>query len=56
MKTKIKTLVKLLVVLLLSLTFAFNTWAQKELYVSPDGNDSNVSIFNILDFGAKTGE
>ncbi len=56
MKTNMRTLVKILGVLLLSLTVAFNCSAQKDLYLAPDGNDSNVTIFNIQDFGAKTGK
>ncbi len=45
MKTKMKTLTKLSVIFLLSLTFACNYSDQKEFYISPYGNDNNKGTF-----------
>ncbi|MEA3479850.1 MAG: hypothetical protein U9R60_16840, partial [Bacteroidota bacterium] len=44
-----KSLTKLFVVLLLSLTFKFNTWAQNEFYISPDGNEGKETLANLAD-------
>ncbi|NIA12299.1 MAG: glycoside hydrolase family 92 protein [Nitrospiraceae bacterium] len=44
-----KTFVKLSVALLLSLTFAFNIWAQKEFYISPDGIEGKETPANLAD-------
>jgi len=50
------SLSKLLGVILLSLTISLNCWVQKVFCISPGGNDNYIAIFNIRDFGAKTGE
>ena len=51
-----RTIIKFSVVFLISITFACNDSDQNEFYISPGGNENYIAIFNIQDFGAKTGE